>query len=380
MAEVFSYSKNNSFIFNKGKNTMSFIRLSDTLGWDNIKNAITKTIAYNDTSLLYDVKYTINEYGQRITPDIIPNDSMKSILFFGCSFTFGHGLNDKETMAYIVQDSVRDKYKVYNFSVIGFGANQMLSAIKHNMLDGIVKYQPRYIIFNTIADHFRRIYSPHTPRYLFKDANNKELVLTGLNDYINANSKHFFYKILNSEFIRYINTKSRDKKDIDLYIAIVLKSKKLLAQKYPNSQFHIIFWDNPSEAENNYIIERLKANNLETHVVSDILPGYNTDDFRKYVIRYPFELHPNIYANHEVSKFILKNILLLKPSEYFRIKEKPFTDRFNNLNKAFWQINTINFPENGCAMLESQVECKKSKLPSVADLDNFSFKPLLNEY
>jgi Glycosyl hydrolases family 16 len=371
LTEEYSNSKNNSLITNKVSNTMPFVRSSDTLGWDNIKNAITKTSAYHDTLLLYDVKYTLNENGQRITPEVIPNDSMRSVLFFGCSFTFGQGIRDNETMAYMVQDSVRDKYKVYNFGVIGFGANQMLSAIEHNMIDGIVKYPPKYIIFNAIPDHIGRIYSPHTPRYLFKGIDAKEPVLTGLNDYTNERNKHFFYKILNSEFYKYISKKSRDRKNIDLYTAIILKSKNQLFKKYPNSHFHVIYWDSEADKEyNDYIIKSLKEKNITTHIVSDILPGYNSKSYRAYVINFSYELHPNSYANQEVSNYILKNILSLKPSEYFKVTEKPLTDEFSSLNRSFWQFNTFNFPENGCSMLESQVECKKSNLLIKIDNNN----------
>ena len=46
--------------------------------------------------VIYDVVYSTDQHGLRVTP---PNDNpaAKPILFFGCSYAFGEGVNDDES-------------------------------------------------------------------------------------------------------------------------------------------------------------------------------------------------------------------------------------------------------------------------------------------
>lgn len=92
------------------------------------------------------VYYTIDETGFRVLPHVCSDSSLNSIVIFGDSFTFGVGLEDDEVMLYILQNSVRNKYKVYNFSVEGYGPHQMLSFIENRIIDSIIEYEPSVLI------------------------------------------------------------------------------------------------------------------------------------------------------------------------------------------------------------------------------------------
>ena len=73
------------------------------------------------------VKYKYNTHGFR--GDELEYSSDKSILFLGCSHTFGTGINHEDTMAYLVSKSLG--YKCYNLSLIGGSINLLFSYAYH---------------------------------------------------------------------------------------------------------------------------------------------------------------------------------------------------------------------------------------------------------
>jgi len=77
---------------------------------------------------LYDVTYTIGDDGLRITPKYELNELDQCIVIFGGSFTLGEGLNDEESMPYLIGNF--SKFNTYNLGFYGYGPHQMLSAFK----------------------------------------------------------------------------------------------------------------------------------------------------------------------------------------------------------------------------------------------------------
>ena len=61
-------------------------------------NINTCTLTYKD-SLIYDITYSIDKNGYRITPDKKDNDC---VWIYGGSYTYGEGVNDKHSMPYVI--------------------------------------------------------------------------------------------------------------------------------------------------------------------------------------------------------------------------------------------------------------------------------------
>jgi hypothetical protein len=72
----------------------------------------------------YDVAYSL-ESGRRKT-SASPHDGPE-ILAAGCSFTFGHGLNDQDTWPWLLQEKL-PQYRVVNAGCMGYGTDQALLA------------------------------------------------------------------------------------------------------------------------------------------------------------------------------------------------------------------------------------------------------------
>jgi hypothetical protein len=266
----------------------------------------------------YNVIYTTDSNGLRITPPARATGLEGSLLFFGCSFTFGEGLNDDETMPYQVGILSGGRYQVYNFGFQGYAPNQMLAAIESGRVRQIVQAPPRYAIYQAIPDHVARVagkipYGKHSPRYrLGADGNasrdghfdDGQKFLTGIEARLQGQlRKSAIYQTFASAEPR------TNDNDVRLLLALVRKSKDLLSAEYPGIEFHVILWRNFDFEKDTYreLLEGFSKMNIPVHQVENILPGYNTAP-EKYFLS-TFDRHPNALADRLIAKYIVSQIL-----------------------------------------------------------------------
>jgi len=128
------------------------------LGWAERPNTqrIARKIRIHDNTPVYEVTISIDENGLRISPPYNQhtNSEGESILFFGCSVTFGEGVNDNQTMPYTIGALTHEQFKIYNFGVSGYGPQHMLTKIEQSLVDSIVDVKPRFIIYQGILTMF----------------------------------------------------------------------------------------------------------------------------------------------------------------------------------------------------------------------------------
>lgn len=83
-----------------------------------------------DDTTVWDVHYSTDEFGRRTT--INPNsDADRYAVFFGCSFLFGEGANDEQTIPSQFA-AAAPQYHAYNYGVPGYGTQQMLAKLEEN--------------------------------------------------------------------------------------------------------------------------------------------------------------------------------------------------------------------------------------------------------
>lgn len=284
-----------------------------------------KGIRVHATSRSYDVTYTIDSNGLRIAPPVQKDKHAGCILFFGCSFTFGEGLQDNETLPYQVGIQSGGQYRTFNFAFPGYGSHQMLAEIEQGQVGRVVDCSPKYAIYGAITDHVRRAagkipYSKHAPRYILEpDGNvrrvgNFELKQRALSPFEAKLGWEFgksaIYRLLANREPRV----SED--DVHLTLAIVRRSRDLLAAEYPGLQFHVILW-RPGEGEEDIAVYRelqdgFRQMNLPVHLVEDILPGYRLAYRSKYAIS-STDGHPNALADCLLANYVLTKIVSAEP-------------------------------------------------------------------
>jgi hypothetical protein len=288
------------------KHTTGFWHYSHYLGYTLSNNFVDHCIGSNRDSIIYDVRYSGDKYGFRKTPEITPDKSTKSIVFFGCSYTFGTGLNDAEVMPNIVQETVKNKYKVYNFALIGYGTQHMLALTEFNIIDTIINYEPKKFIYIAINDHIMRIIGNYHYCRLYQ----KYILNTSTGEPKNVgrfDKNHCLEWIRDLGISKLLTNNKIQEADFKLFGAMVLKSKKLLLTKYPNSEFHVLFWD-LKDYMSNKMIKELQERNIKTHLVTNIVPDY-LNNINSFHIWWPYENHPNYKINKLIANYIVTNII-----------------------------------------------------------------------
>ena len=282
----------------------------DLLGYAPKKNVRVSVRKYRDDQLLYDATYTINKEGLRIAPPFEGQYCKNSILFFGCSFMFGEGLNDDETMPFLVGEL--SKAKVYNFGFHGYGPHQMLSEIDHGLVDKIVDCKPKYAVYEAAYFHVGRAagYFPwdrHGPKYILT----REGKVKYAGHFDDSPAKRIIDDILGKSAIcknfiegRYYVNKV-NKKDIETYIAIVIAAKNELQKKFPGLEFHVIYWET-DEKKDQMILEGFQKEGIKIHLLSDILLRKSNNWKSDYLTA---DGHPNFTANKTFADYIVRNVM-----------------------------------------------------------------------
>ena len=104
---------------------------------------------------LHQATYTTDAYHRRITPVDHPEQRHKFLLFFGCSMTFGLGVNDDETMPFYVAQYA-SHYRPYNYGVSGYGPHYMLAQLQRGDLPKEIHEHQGIAIYTFIDHHINR--------------------------------------------------------------------------------------------------------------------------------------------------------------------------------------------------------------------------------
>ena len=208
------------------------------------------------------------------------NYNNKSIIFFGCSYTFGAQLSDEQTLSNKLAKKLN--INVYNFGICASGIQHMLSLLQNNIFYNLIKEEPKYAIYTIIPDHFERL-----QKYIFPSP----MMANGINlQYELKNSKlkkryiplNLFSKSFLVKSIYYqIDTKRNDfepnikEQNNLLAYYIFTESFQILKKKYPNIKFIILRYetenDYAEEYENNKIWENLQKQGIIIINSSDLI-------------------------------------------------------------------------------------------------------------
>jgi hypothetical protein len=109
-----------------------------------------------DGRVAYSVKNTLDAHSRRIS-SMDQHDRPKSLIFLGCSFTFGMGVSDDETLPAQVE-RLQKTYHVYNYSWSGWGPNNLDRLVHHDdFANDIHQTAGGKAIYYFIDDHVPRV-------------------------------------------------------------------------------------------------------------------------------------------------------------------------------------------------------------------------------
>lgn len=246
---------------------------------------------------LFDVKYSFDARGQRILPPASPTPRHE-LLLFGCSFTFGYGLENEQTWAWQLARDLGADWQLRNYSFNGYGANQMLCLLEQNLV-AMPQGQRNFALFLAIQDHLRRNeFFANTPHYVLESdepaqgGQGKYIWLNKLPDWFKGSRLARQAAQMGTALVLKLSVEQNDK----LYLAMLKRAAKILCQKY-KTELLILLWPDLE-----YLRNPLEAAGLTVLSVKNFLKHWDETAGKVYLIAPPYETHPNARAAAELAK------------------------------------------------------------------------------
>lgn len=196
--------------------------------------------------VVFDVTYTITPQGIRATPGSRPGGD--TVLFFGCSFTFGEGVNDDETLPFYFARGTGFKYNVVNLGFHGYGPHQMLRSLQLQLPNQIITGRVKAVIFQTGLFHIWRSmgmspWDKDGPRYHLEG--NARAVYTP-RSFLRV-PQVFDKAVGKSKLVEFVtetlqNRPGRETEAVELYAAIIEEAAYLVRQRY-GCKLTLLYWD-----------------------------------------------------------------------------------------------------------------------------------------
>lgn len=204
-----------------------------------------RVVKRNPSGVVFDVVYTIVPPGHRFTPCEAPEARKRDVVFLGCSYTFGDGVQDDETLPASVARVV-SWARPSNLGYPGWGTHKVRALLDTDTLEKTVQERERPIAVYTFFDqHVRRAlgslrnYSASGPRYELRDG---KLTVTGQF----PEARGWLFPLLDrSEVLRFfeldVPLRVSDA-DLDLVAALVTTSRDAFVKKFPGGRFVCLFY------------------------------------------------------------------------------------------------------------------------------------------
>lgn len=210
------------------------------------------------------------------------------IILAGCSFAYGMGLKENETLGYKLAEIT--KRPVYNIAMQGKGLQHNLYMLQNKLYDKSIN-NPEYFIYVIMSDQIRRLYSPvclHDfigyPEYIF-DKNNNLILKNNIYPIYKQFYVYYFFKNLYYSYIGYKNY-SEHSKWVNAYFK---EMKKEINKEFPNTKFVILFYGDYKKYYGLDLTELEKENIIMLHT-QDLSPVNIYDrEYRQSETDY----HPN---------------------------------------------------------------------------------------
>ena len=232
--------------------------------------------------------YTISDQGARVTRG---NPAGETWLFMGCSFTFGEGVSDDETLPAQFSEQLGGAANVLNLGLNGYGPHQMLRMLETGRLGGATR-PVKHVIYQALVSHVPRAAGRATwgltaPAYVI--AGDSIRFGGQLNQSSVVRSFAMFQR---SDLARLLLRRRYDAsptdEEIELFARIVEKAAEI-ARTRLGARFTILFWDYEDETTRR-VHDRLVSTGLPV-IRATSLVAHDRDS-----LRIPYDRHPSAEA------------------------------------------------------------------------------------
>ena len=231
-------------------------------------------------------------------PFIFDNNNQKSVLIYGCSFAYGYGLSNEESLGGVLAKLT--KRNIYNRAIGGSGPQMMLYDIQMKKCINIVNGAD-YIIYIYMDAHINRILMfrcwPFLNKVLVKyvfDKKTGKLIPKKPNFY---QTYSYIYRLIELYRTKHTSFENKEK----LLYEIIKQSYIELNKLYPNSKFIILnysVWPLPEQ-------KQFEDIGIKVISVSDLT---NKNLFSLEYYNSEYDNHPNKKVWEELTPILIKKL------------------------------------------------------------------------
>jgi hypothetical protein len=304
IAEILCLLNDRTEGFYTGDFTKSYFRDDAELGYGPNSGKFTVEKHQGD-QLIYSQTYTITPQKIRETP-LTGTAGRCNVVFFGCSFTFGEGVSDHETMPYFFAKEGNGKFNVYNLGFHGYGPHQMLRTLEAGRLETIVDGPVHVVIYQGLQAHVDRVagntsWDHYGPRYTLMpdDSVRYQGPFHGkwyrlLHNLVRHSALYVFIEK------QVIQLREFDSKNIPLYLGVIEQSRRAIERNL-HAPFYVLYWDKGSyDSLTDQIVNKFEDKRFRLIRISEIIPDIQANN-RLYGLSL-YDPHPNATANYLIGK------------------------------------------------------------------------------
>jgi hypothetical protein len=285
----------------------------DDLGYRILPNITIPVMKTEDGEHIYSVLYTTDEAGRRVVPDSAKaGETDKFLAFFGCSFTFGEGVSDKETLPNQVA-RLLPGYRVYNYGAPGYGPQQMLAMAESGFVQDTIPEQKGIVVYTIFFGHLNRasgrmnsilMQGRHFPYYRMEE---DTLVRVGNFDTARPGLHRLMSLINKSGIVRFFNLNFPPlrNRDYELTAKIILEAKHLFSQQFEEIDFYVLMY--PAIPQLNHSLDPVfEYFNGQDITVLDYheLPY----DRQEYALHPQYDMHPTPLLHNMMARLLAEAI------------------------------------------------------------------------
>ncbi len=261
--------------------------------------------------LIYDVTYSVDAYSRRNTPVLNLESREKHLLFFGCSYTYGEGLQEKETLPFQTGEKA-SFFMPYNYAYHGHSPSQMYTKLKSVSLSGEVLQKDGLLIYLFMDEHVNRAVGSMfsvswAGNYPYYQLNSKEEIVYKGTFTTGRPLLEKTYKLLNkSYFLKRLKVGfplRMTRKHFLLTARLIEESSKLYHQQFSSGQFYMIIY--PGSRYGEKIKNELKEKNVN---IIDYSKLFSSNDPRYYLDTE--DRHPNAFAIRTLADQLVQDLKL----------------------------------------------------------------------
>ena len=259
-----------------------------------------------NSEIIWHATYSIDKYGRRTTPVDNADDRKFFAVFLGCSFTFGEGVNDDETLPFYT-GRYAPEYMPYNYGIPGHGANSMLHMMTDGRLRREIPQERGFGVFVYMDDNARRVggsmrvfWGRDQACYEIHDGR-----LRWMGSFRTAHPwRTWIYdRLLKSHTISYLNVDipPTPTRYYPLMEAIVKEMDVVFRRQFPGSEFYVLIYPRHGNAWGHSIADDLRAAGIQCLDYRELAPDAEWDLFYA-------DSHPVPRTNEAVAMQLVKDL------------------------------------------------------------------------